>query len=304
MKVEVLKSERIKDFVEYCKKHRNEVDDSFLYDEDLNGFEPNTENPTYILTNQQGEMRGAASLILDEYNKRGKRARFRIFHTEATDSINYRKLLDAILRHAAGLEAVYLFIPLKNKSIIDSIETLDFSIERYSYVLVREDNDVPNLDFPRDFEIKAFRPGVDETVWSEVRNAGFANVKGNETPVTPEMVAKLVSSTDYIDGGMQILYHLAKPVGVVMGAIDEYENAPIMNIGPIAVIPEYQGKGLGRLLLRASLHFAKENSFKRTILSVNPENDKAIKLYLQEGFQEVESFVSYEFKIAGANLQQ
>jgi mycothiol synthase len=304
MKVEVLKSERVKDFVEYCKKNRNEVDDSFLYDEDLDEFEPNTENPTYILTNQQGEISGAASLILDEYNKRGKRARFRIFHTEGTDIKYYRALLEAILQHSEGLERVYLFIPMKNKQLVDSIEKLDFSIERYSFVLVREDSDVPEMDFPRDFEIKTFRPGIDETVWSEVRNAGFAKVKGNETPVTPEMVAKLVTSTDYIEGGMQILYHLAKPVGVVMGAIDEYENAPVMNIGPIAVIPDYQGKGLGRLLLRTALNFAKENSFKRTILSVNPENDKAIKLYLQEGFQEVESFVSYEYEIAGANLQQ
>ncbi|MDF2854724.1 MAG: family N-acetyltransferase [Neobacillus sp.] len=304
MKVEVLKNERVRDFIEYCKNHKNEVDDSFLYDEDLDEFEPNTENPTYILINQQGEIKGSASLIIDEYNKRGKRARFRIFHTELTDINDYRQLLEAILQDATGLESVYLFIPMKNKQLVDTIEKLDFSIERYSYVLVRENMDVPEWKLPEDYYIKTFRPGVDETVWSEVRNAGFAKVKGNETPVTPEMVAKLVSSTDYIDGGMQILYHLAKVVGVVMGAIDEYEDAPIMNIGPVAVIPEYQGIGLGRLLLRAALHFAKENAFKRTILSVNPENDKAINLYLQEGFQEVESFVSFEFKIAGANLQQ
>lgn len=35
MKVEALKTEQLEDFREYCKKHRKELDDSFLYDDDL-----------------------------------------------------------------------------------------------------------------------------------------------------------------------------------------------------------------------------------------------------------------------------
>ena len=38
MKVEALKMERLEDFREYCKKYRKELDDSFLYDEDLQNF--------------------------------------------------------------------------------------------------------------------------------------------------------------------------------------------------------------------------------------------------------------------------
>jgi mycothiol synthase len=143
--------------------------------------------------------------------------------------------------------------------------------------------------------MRDFRPGEDESIWSEVRNVGFATLKGSETPVTPEMVAKMVAGNDYIEGGMKILFHLGKPVGVVRGAVDEYEDAPIMNIGPLAIIPEYQGKGLGRLLLRAALQVAKEKSYKRTILSVNGENERAKALYLQEGFWEAESVVCYEY---------
>ncbi|WP_342429620.1 GNAT family N-acetyltransferase [Neobacillus sp. FSL H8-0543] len=300
MKVEALKSEKIKEFVEYCKKHRTEVDDSYLYEEDLDGFEPNLENPTYILTNQ-GEIIGAASLIIDEYNRQGNRARFRIFHTELTDVIYYKQLMDALLQHTAGLEKLYIFIPLKNKRLMDAIEKSDFSIERYSFILVREDVDVPEWSLPKDYSVRAFRPGEDEEIWSEVRNAGFATLRGSETPKTPEMVEKLVLSNDYIPGGMQILFHLEKPVGVVRGAKDEYENAPIMDIGPLAIIPEYQGKGLGRLLLRAALQFAKEKSYNRSILSVNGENERAKSLYLQEGFQEVEGFVCYEYLLKGSD---
>ena len=37
-----------------------------------------------------------------------------------------------------------------------------------------------------------------------------------------------------------ILYHNEKPIGLVKGSKDEYEGMPIMNIGPIAIIPQYQ----------------------------------------------------------------
>jgi mycothiol synthase len=138
MKVEVLKRERVSDFVEYCRKHRLEVDDSFLYEEDLSGFEPNAEHPTYILTNQQGEIVGVASLIMDEYQRRGNRARFRIFHSEISDETYYKQLMQAILQHTNGLGKVFIFIPTNNKPLRVFIETLDFSVERYAFILVRE----------------------------------------------------------------------------------------------------------------------------------------------------------------------
>lgn len=295
LKVEVLTAERVKDFVDYCRKHRNEVDDSFLYEEDLKAFELNAENPTYIMINQQGEIIGAASLIIDEYNRRGQRARFRIFHSESEATSTYKGLLQALLKHTEGLKKVYIFIPLINTPLMAFMEQLNFSIERYAFLLVREGLDVPEVNVPKDYRIESFRPGIDERIWSEVRNAGFAKLKGNEIPVTPEMVAKMVSSNDYLDGGMKIISHLGRPVGIVRGADDEYENAPIMNIGPLAIIPEYQGLGLGRLLLRASLQFAKEKGYNKTILSVNGENERAQALYIKEGFKQVEGVACYEY---------
>lgn len=59
-------------FIAYCKKYRKDVHDSFLYDEDLRDFELNDDNPTYVILNHEREMIAAASLMIDEYNKRGK----------------------------------------------------------------------------------------------------------------------------------------------------------------------------------------------------------------------------------------
>jgi mycothiol synthase len=297
MKIEALKNDRFIDFVAYCKKHKSEIDDSFLYDEDLKSFEPDNENPTYIATNDIGEIIGTASLIIDEYNRRGRKGRFRIFHSEASTMECYHMLMDAILKHGEGLDKLNIFIPTINHSLMKVFEKLNFTIERYSCLLVRENLQVPELDLPENYDIKPFRPGIDEETWCKVRNAGFAKLQGSETPATPEMIVKMVSGEDYIEDGLMILYHNQEPIGVVRGSEDEYEDAPIMSIGPLAIIPEYQGKGLGRNLLRASLRFAENNNFNRTILCVNADNDKAKSLYLQEGFKQVEAVACYKYAL-------
>ncbi|WP_423409040.1 GNAT family N-acetyltransferase [Heyndrickxia sp. MSNUG] len=297
MKVEALITERLGDFREYCERHRKELDDSFLYDEDLQNFKIDAENPTYILTDTRGDIKGAASIILDDYHRRGNRARFRIFHCESQEEQNYKMLFAEILKHTNSLEHVFLFVPLVNQELQDVMEKLKFGVERYTFLLVREDLDVLDPSLPEGFEIRSFRPGVDEDAWCRVRNAAFSMLKGSETEITPDMVAKLSSESDYLDGGMMILYENEKPVGVVRGADDEYEDSPIMNIGPLAILPEYQGKGLGRALLRAAIKFSKEKGYKRCVLCVNAENEQAKALYLQEDFDQTEGVVCYRYEL-------
>lgn len=298
MKIEVLKNERMADFVDYCKRHRSEIDDSFLYDEDLRDFEANHENPTYIATDEKGVIVAVASLIVDDYNRRGKKGRFRIFHSEIENIECCKELLLAILGHVEGLNKLNVFVPVVNKKLMEIVEALSFEVERYSFLLVRGDAEVPALNLPVDYEIRAFRAGVDEGTWCEVRNAGFAKLQGSETPATPEMIAKMILSEDNIEGGMMIMYHKERAVGVVRGERDEYEDSPIMNIGPLAIIPEYQGKGLGRILLRASMQLAKEKGYDRTVLCVNGENERAKALYIQEGFKQVEAVICYKYSLA------
>ncbi len=297
MKVEVLKSDRVKGFVEYCKKHRMEIDDSFLYDADLKKFGPNDENPTCIVTDEQGEIVAAASLIIDDYNKSGRKGRFRIFHSEIEEQECYHMMMQTILKYTADIDYAFVFVPIVNKNLMEHIEGLKFAVDRYSFLLVREDLVVPEFSFPEGYEIRPFRFGSDEEVWCEVRNSSFVKLKGSETPITPKIVINMMNSEDNINGGSMILYHKERPIGVIRGSMDEYEGSAIMNIGPLAIIPEYQGKGLGRSLLRASLHFAKEKSYDRTVLCVNADNERAKDLYLQEGFKQVEAVACYKYDL-------
>ncbi|WP_102026252.1 GNAT family N-acetyltransferase [Salirhabdus sp. Marseille-P4669] len=296
MKVERVTNEKVQDFIEYCKTYRSEVDDSFLYDDDLDSFLPNEENPTYIKRNNRGKVIAAASLIMDDYAKRGRKGRFRIFHSIRNKVEIYKELLTSIKRHVKGLDKVFVFVPTVNQKLDQAIKAIDFEIERYAYLLLREDLPVPTYQLPKDFHIKPLQIG-DEEKWCTVRNESFATLKGSETPITTKMVRKMMMEKDFIKNAALILYDHNRPVGVIKGSHDEYEGKPIMDIGPVAIIPEYQGKGLGRTILRMILQIAKEKGYKQTILSVNAENEHAKSLYIQEGFKQVEAVACYGYTL-------
>ncbi|MFD2215270.1 GNAT family N-acetyltransferase [Metabacillus endolithicus] len=297
MNVELLKNERVEQFVVYCKKHRSLIDDSYLYDGDLNTFEPNDQNPTYVLIDHSDRIVGAASLVLDEYAVKSKKGRFRIFHCELEQKELYQMLLEEILKHTEELAKIFMFVPINNKSLDSCIKGLSFSVERYVFFLVRENTPVSDIYLLDEYVIKPFQHNLDEQKWCDVRNIAFATLTGNETPISPDDVNKMMLSKEHIEGGAMILYHNERPVGVIRGVNDEYERGPIMNIGPIAIIPEYQGKGLGRTLLRAMLLFSQKAKYSRTCLSVNADNERAKLLYVQEDFKEVEGLICYQYKL-------
>ncbi|HAE92113.1 MAG TPA: hypothetical protein DCG60_05635, partial [Tissierella sp.] len=61
MKAIELSSDRTNEFNDYCKRHRGDVDDSFLYDEDLEKFRVDKDNPTYIIIDNGGKVIATAS---------------------------------------------------------------------------------------------------------------------------------------------------------------------------------------------------------------------------------------------------
>lgn len=297
MRLAALSQADLSDFIKYCKSVRDQVDDSYLYEEDLREFSPNEENPTYVVFDNENKMIAVASLIIDAYFRQGKRGRFRIFHSIIHQAEIYKMLLEAVLFHTQGLDKVFLFVDQKNQALGKELKQLGFDIERYSYVLERDDLPVTEPVFDGNYELKDFQFDRDEKDWMEVRNAGFAKLAGAETPITLEMVKKMAQWDDHIEGGMKVLYHLDRPVGIVRTSKEFGSGEYTAFLALLAVIPEYQGKGLGRELLRAGLSFAKNQGLEKAFISVNAENERAVELYLQEGFKEFQVKICYRYQI-------
>lgn len=55
----------------------------------------------------------------------------------------------------------------------------------------------------------------------------------------------------------------------------------------IAVDPNYQGLGIGRILMERSEAIAREKGFSEMDLTVNPQNEKAIRFYERLGWEKV-----------------
>ncbi|MFY4774948.1 GNAT family N-acetyltransferase [Metabacillus sp. RGM 3146] len=68
----------------------------------------------------------------------------------------------------------------------------------------------------------------------------------------------------------------------------------------VCVLKEYWGYGIGKNLLKESIHWAESNGIKKITLSVLETNDKAIKLYEKYGF-EVEGILKKDKVLSDGN---
>ena len=297
MNIEYLSEARHSDFVSFCKKYRDVVDDSFLYDEDLNNFQPDHDNPTYIVVNDHSEIIAAVSLIMDSYYKRAKKGRFRIFHSVEPDRNIYEQMLNSVKPHTSDIDQVFLFVQEDNQSVRDLLHSMQFAIERYASFLTREAIETVPPSLPVDYSFRTFEFNKDEEDYLFVRNAGFATLKGSETPMTIDEVKKMENDEDYIEGGIFLLNHREKPVGIVRSVYDEHNDDSVINIGPVALIPDYQGKGLGRQLVRKALQFGNSIGVPKAVLSANADNERAVNLYTKEGFKKERSLVCYNLNL-------
>ena len=72
--------------------------------------------------------------------------------------------------------------------------------------------------------------------------------------------------------------------GYVVATIIEPAHRPIGHVKDLAVKPDRQGQGRGRMLLRRSLAALAAQGATKVRLEVRPSNERAIHLYRQHGF--------------------
>jgi ribosomal protein S18 acetylase RimI-like enzyme len=65
----------------------------------------------------------------------------------------------------------------------------------------------------------------------------------------------------------------------------------------IAVLPEFQRRGFGEILMRAALQAAREHGYAQVSLTVHPQNP-AIPLYRRCGFRQVEDRRTYYLMVS------
>ena len=272
-----------------------EHDDSFLPGRDF-GLTP--DHPAYLLMDDQG-VAGAAVLIRTKRYVEAGKGRLAILHSVLNTPEAYAMLLDALRPHFYGLGRVYLFLPQEKTATAAILAGLGFQIERYSFVLQREDGEVAEPAFPEGYAVRHLTRGDSQGIadFADCVNLAFRELAGH-TESAPEDIRAWFDEAFYLDGGICLLTHNGEPVGTVcIGR--ETETPGAAEISALGLIPAQRGRGLGRAILRYATSFALQHRLTPVILSVNAENDKAVRLYESEGFVLVQSMVCYALACAG-----
>jgi len=296
MRIVNLVPNNLQEFINYCKKYKQEHDESFLSDMELDSFNIK-DNPTVLLMDENNNITGAASLMLTQPFKANHKARFRILHSTEASIEAYKPMLEALLKDINNIDYIYAFLPETKGCVGTIFKDLGFTIERYSWALKISSDEIKHSAFPSGFRVEPFVEGRDEAIWCNIVNESFKHIAGH-TDITPDMININRDSEEYIENGMLVLWDNHRATGLIEVSKDIEDGEECGYIGPLAILPEYQGKGLGRHLLRYGLELAQNLGFDYTILTVNGENAKAAELYLSEGFEKTEVFICYKMLIS------
>jgi len=122
-----------------------------------------------------------------------------------------------------------------------------------------------------------------------IRNSGkpVALISCSEGDLTTKLILPSFWAFIRIDPGLiffalRHLNYLYSILTVREAFADEYY------IFVLAVLPEYQGKGLGSQLIQFAEDTARKKKFKKVSLLVSAQNENAIRFYEKHGFKKVE----------------
>lgn len=283
-------------FLDYARLYRYDHDESDLYEESLLVFD-SQKQPTYVLVNEAKEVFGAISIRIMPYLENKQRARLAMFHVAIDELDYYEVLLEAVKEALVHVDHLFGFMPERKAVMAKIMPDLGFEIERFVWVLTRSDKPVSDLNLSEGYSLETLNPETDAMHWCHVRNEAFKTLKGSETPMNVEGFRAMLESQGHLPEGMLLLWHDQQVVGIVRVAHEIEEDVDYGFIGPVAVLPAYQGKGLGRTLVRAALHRSRELNLNQAMLCVNADNARAADLYLKEGFEKAVVMICYRMTL-------
>jgi ribosomal protein S18 acetylase RimI-like enzyme len=263
----------------YAVAHGAEHDDSYAGEGEFAAFDSAGE-PAAVALDDEGDLLGAASVMLDGYAGEGL-ARFRILH--ATDPAIYPSLIEHMLaRLPDEVGRVFLFLPEDAGPVEDALSSAGFVISRRAYIL--DHTDPANVHVPEPSEDTRLVPALATAAgdWAHIVNAAFHGEPGRYD-VTVERAHELLSRPRVIREATLIAWRGGMPAGLVLTVADD-ERPYAAEIETLAVAPAHQGIGLGTLLMRSAVHAAAEHGRRRVSLSVSASNRRALPIYLDAGF--------------------
>jgi len=154
-------------------------------------------------------------------------------------------------------------------------------MESITVVMVREHLDnIPQYPLPAGYRMRLYRPG-DKKVWVRLWEASDSLDRAAE---------RFDESFGYDLPALQKrCYFLVAPDGKDVGTITAWYNRNFRGrrwglIHWVAIIPEYQGKGLSKCMMTVAMNRLRALRHRRAYLRTQTHRIPAIKTYLDFGF--------------------
>ena len=146
-------------------------------------------------------------------------------------------------------------------------------------LMVRENlDDLPQYEFAQGYYTRSYQPG-DMNKWIDIQTA--SNPDSNFSRERFE--AAYDHQTQLLPGKMLLL---CDQQGSEIGtATAWFENEDTGLVHWVAIVPEYQGIGLGKSLVASVLSLLRQIGYKSCILRTKPSKTVGINLYLKFGFK-------------------
>jgi ribosomal protein S18 acetylase RimI-like enzyme len=112
-------------------------------------------------------------------------------------------------------------------------------------------------------------------------NVWWQQLRGESTSLAPRTRENVLYRLDRDPAGCFV----AEEEGRVVGLIFSCTWGRVSWFGTFAVLPAYQGQGIGKRLLAASLEYLRQDRERLVGLETMPESAYNVGLYLREGFQ-------------------
>jgi ribosomal protein S18 acetylase RimI-like enzyme len=289
LRVERVRRDNLAQFVRYVTAHGSEHDDSYLPGA---GYAPSPEHPGYVVL-QDGEVVGAVALMRTPRYLQARRGRFSVFHAIDASQRAYSLLFNVIRRHFDGLNNVYLFLPEACKAAAEAVLQIGFSVERYSYVMKIDDVSPAGAMVPEGLTLQSIQPSDEPYfhLFTDAINDSFEGLAGH-LPMQPDLLREWFEEDTYLKDGIALLLQGSRAVGTAVVARDS-EDHRAGEISALSVAKDRRHQGLGRLLLRHAVYFATWQGLRPVYLSLNAENNTALRLYQSEGFVVTDTMVCY-----------
>lgn len=144
-------------------------------------------------------------------------------------------------------------------------------------------NDLPDLLVPAGYRLRTYQPG-DEAAWGEIMEA--TGGIGREWTVD-RVRERMIERPQFEPEGMFFATCDAeqnRPVASATAWRSPVEQRVLGNVHMVCALDAHRGRGLGRLVTLAVLHYLRDRGFAMADLSTDDWRLAAVKSYLGLGF--------------------